>query len=397
MNRRRNVAIAIAVLAAVAITILRSHAGQEPSEDAARRRPPDERSATVEAAYPPALPYSESLTVPPPPSLPPGTTATELCGYGKVDPEQIPPVFDALSDAAILSAVAEFEGSADPRKRALGLATQALIDAEAADRRVTAEDPTTCRETADCDERAADAFARAATPSIEALTRLAINTQDPQVYVTAMRACRSILVDSPPSLCSTLTLDGWARVDPDNAMVWLLTARDARHRKDEPGFQAALQRASHAAFFDRRLTPYGEILASIDQGSEPVRALMVAKLAAADAREDPAEYPSNFTMFIQYCAKETGAPELCRDLGRVLTEQSLDRVALEIGRSLQPAVDINGTRFPKGYAYLQLAPQVVARDPLSCNQVAKSSERLLGIARYGEMGYFKQRAAAQPR
>jgi hypothetical protein len=333
--------------------------------------------AGVEAAYPPVLPsYYEPL-----PKAPADTT--ELCGYGKVAPGQIPALI-AVADTTLVRVVDELVRALDPRKRALGLATQASINATAADQRSIAEDPQNCA-TWFCEERAAEASARAATPSIEALAKLAINTQDPQVYVMAMRACRSIITDSPPSICSSLTLDQWAQVDPDNAMVWLLQARAARMRKDMIGFEDALQRAARAKFFDRRPTPYGEILASVDEPWQ--RTLVVGRLTAADSRHDPGEFLSNFTVFNLHCAKqsEPGRRELCNDLAHVLLELSSDGLAYQVGEALafHAGWPHERTFETRKHMDLQDGPWVrgVQDVPLSCDGSAGFEQRLLRIAR----------------
>ena len=387
MSHKRTIAFAIVVIAAaLTFAMLRAPADRLPDVASQERS----TEARTEATYPPALPsYSEPLPTPAPASAPAGPNATELCGFGVVDPEEIPPAFEAAADNALLRVVNEFERGRDPRKRALGLATQAWIDAEAAERRVTAEDPRTCRETALCDERAAEAFARAAAPSIDALVRLAVNTQDPDVYVMAMRACRSIIPDSPPAACSSLTLDQWTQLDPDNAMVWLLNARAARMRNDTPGFDDALQRASRAKFFDRRRTPYGEILAGVDERTQPVRTLAVGRLAAADARYDPGEYFSNFAIVARHCARpsDPGTRALCSDLAHVLLNLSSDELAYLLGRQL---VNMAGVTIElvdearKRHAGSEPSGAATnPANPLSCRGAAQIEERLVVAARRG--------------
>jgi len=377
MNHTRNVALAV-VAVVIVVALLRSPA--QPPPDSATLEPP---APKAEVAYPPALfSYSEPLPAAPVASASTSPDMAELCGFGKVDSEQIPAALEAAADMTLVRVVDEFVRARDPRKRALGLATQAWIDAEAADRRVMAQDPKKCLETPLCDEQIAEAFARAATPSIEALAKLAINTQDPQVYVTAMRACRSIIVDSPPSICSSLTLDQWAQVDPDNAMVWMLQARAARMRKDMIGFEDALQRAAHAKFFDRRPTPYGEILAKIDEPSQPVRTLAVGRLADADARHDPGEFYSNFTNVMRHCGKqsELGRRELCNDLAHVLLELSSDSLAVEVAAGFADNGWAERIAKARKRPWHQVPGQSMIAD-LSCSGAARMERRLLDLAR----------------
>src|SRR5262245_57857699 len=120
---KRNIALALGVLI-VTLTIAMLHWRDEDAADAAVSKQANVGRShdTTMAAYPPALPDTP-LSVPPPAVAPLGKNATELCGYGNVDPEQIPTVFEGVADAAILAVLDGFEQARDPRKRALGLAT----------------------------------------------------------------------------------------------------------------------------------------------------------------------------------------------------------------------------------------------------------------------------------
>jgi len=396
MKQGRIVAFAILIAAALTIALLRSPAERVAPDDAKDKRL---RDASVQVAYPPALLDAEPPTAAAPPDVV-VPNATELCGYGKVDPDELPASLEGVADSVLLGAVDKFVSARDPRKRALGLAARAWVEAEAADRRVVAADPKTCIETALCDEQAAEAFTRGATPPIEALARLATTTQDPSIYVMAMRACRSIIPDAPPSACGALTLDQWTRLDPDNAMPWLLSAREAKKRWDDASFQDALLHASRARFFDRRPTPYGEILAGIDEHAEPVRTLMVGRLADADAREDPADYYSNFAIVFQYCMtrSDPARREMCSNIGHVLNELSSDVLAGTIGEMFTadwPAERIAAFRRRKAGLEMARPARYMAR-PLGCDDAARTEQRLIGVARYGELGYVQQRAVATP-
>src|SRR5262249_3287708 len=145
-------------------------------------------------------------------------------------------------------------------KRAVALATRAFIEGQRAERAVVEQDPNLCRETAACDERASAAYAKAVAPALETLARLGSTTRDPVAFVAAFRACQSLLPDAPPGSCGSLTVDRWAQLEPDNALPWLLAARNARRMKDTSGFDNALRRASQARYFNRHLIAYGELL-----------------------------------------------------------------------------------------------------------------------------------------
>jgi hypothetical protein len=396
MRLGRVVAFAIVIVAASMIALLHTPAERVAPDEANDKRLHD---ASVQVAYPPAL-----LAAEPPTAAAPADVmvpnAIELCGYGKVNPDDLPSSLEGVASPVLLGAVDKFVSARDQRKQALGLATRASVEAEAADRGVVASDPKKCAETALCEEQAADAFTRGATPSIEALAALASGTQDPAIYVMAMRACRSILPGAPPSGCGVLSVDQWTRIDPDNAMPWLLSAREAKKRWDDASFQDALLHASRAKFFDRRLTPYGDILAGIDEHAEPLRTLIVARLADADAREDPADYQSNFTVAIQYCQarSDPAGRAMCNDIGHVLLELSSDALAGNIGEMFTadwPAERVAAVR-KRNAGLSMVRPGTIQPRPLGCDDAAKAEQRLIGVAKYGELGYAQQRASATP-
>jgi hypothetical protein len=63
----------------------------------------------------------------------------------------------------------------------------------------------------------------------DTLIQLAVGSGDPAVYATAVSACDTY-GDSAKGACAQLSLKGWAQVDPDNAVPWLLLAGKARVR-----------------------------------------------------------------------------------------------------------------------------------------------------------------------
>lgn len=407
--------VGAAAFAAIALMLL---LGDNVPDAPANERTAQGANERNEVAYPPPNPSYPEVAAAPAPA--PGKGEFDLCGYGPVDPEQLPPAFEAEADSVILRVTGELARSGDDRARALGLSAQAWVAALAADRAVTAEDPKTCRETALCNDRAAAAYTNAAQPAVEALVRLATTTRDPFAYVTALRLCRTLVPDAPPAACGALSVEQWAQVDPDNAFPWLLAARNARQGKDAAAFEDALLRASRAKVFDRRATQHGRILFEVDTRQEPVRTLIVQRLATVEAREDPADYFSNFTMFAHYCARrdEPGRREMCSDLAWVLAERSPDRLGFEVGAAIAERTGLipdnaaimarrtGALEYEEGVRRLgaarrdQAALNNTARiigltaENLTCKAAGQTEEWLRGVAVLGEREYLRQRTQA---
>jgi hypothetical protein len=82
------------------------------------------------------------------------------------------------------------------------------------------------------------------------LVQLAVEAGDPAVYAMAVYACNTYSDPSPTGSCQQITLNGWATLDCDNAVPWLLLAGKARAKKDGAAESAAFSRAAKATRTD---------------------------------------------------------------------------------------------------------------------------------------------------
>ena len=78
---------------------------------------------------------------------------------------------------------------------------------------------------------------------MDQLVRLAVVSQDPLVYVIALEACKGS-AEGGAANCALLSLEQWARLDPDNAQPWLELAAQAQREHD---VDAELDAMRHAA------------------------------------------------------------------------------------------------------------------------------------------------------
>lgn len=83
----------------------------------------------------------------------------------------------------------------------------------------------------------------------EPLVRLALAGRDPATYAAAIYACGFVRTGA----CTSVSYAGWAKIDPDNAMAWLLAAGEAAERKDPIAEAESLQRAATAKGYDARI------------------------------------------------------------------------------------------------------------------------------------------------
>jgi hypothetical protein len=82
------------------------------------------------------------------------------------------------------------------------------------------------------------------------LVQLATGAGDPAVYAMAMNACNTYSGDASGA-CQRLSLDQWARMDPDNAVPWLVIAGKARATHDARAEAEAFGKAARAHKSDR--------------------------------------------------------------------------------------------------------------------------------------------------
>jgi hypothetical protein len=115
-----------------------------------------------------------------------------------------------------------------------------------------------------------------ADESRDELVQLAAGGQDAAVYAVAAGLCRTGLSDADAAgSCQRITLTGWARLDPDNAVPWIAIAQSARARGDANAEASAFARAAAARTIDNS----GESLLSFALSEMPRDATPLEKSA----------------------------------------------------------------------------------------------------------------------
>jgi len=100
----------------------------------------------------------------------------------------------------------------------------------------------------------------------DALVQLAVGAADPAVYAMAMNACGVPLGNPASGACERISSRSWARMDPDNAMPWLMLAGEAQTKHNPAAEADAFRHAAEAP----RSDPYTDSLYAFAQQELPV-------------------------------------------------------------------------------------------------------------------------------
>jgi hypothetical protein len=330
MKHRRLLAIAgVAVLAGL-VWLVREQ----------REEPAISKAATLAQAASRAAPTPSSVARlkaprgPTPAARPaPGNDEIEVCGYGrwKLDAQGVPIDIDTLHarhtaalDAARHALGAALAASAYEVTRAVGLWTQSL--------EVPLSERPACEDD-DCLKPYLDAWNKrlqANDAPRAALVRMAQTTTAPQVYALAYSACHAGNLDFGAA-CGQLTLEQWARLDPDNALPWLKLADQRKAQGDPAGIDEAFFRATLAKTVTgiedlvRRaalghMPPDAPPLAQADLVADLFNSAMLERLTGSPLHycEDQALHDSN-------------RRQTCAQLGEMLATRSDNLLDLHIG------------------------------------------------------------------
>jgi hypothetical protein len=159
-----------------------------------------------------------------------GTGTVEICGYGQVqiDKNDSIAIFQqvvALTKGAGTRWLSALQNSGDLRARVAGLLLEGKVTG-------------------------GDSLHPVAEQTRNEVVQLAAGAGDPAVYAMALSMCGTSAVTDADSACRQLSLQGWARMDPDNAVPWLLLAGKARASHDSATEADAFSHAATAHRID---------------------------------------------------------------------------------------------------------------------------------------------------
>ncbi|MEJ0100070.1 MAG: hypothetical protein WDO12_10135 [Pseudomonadota bacterium] len=164
-----------------------------------------------------------------------GAQGMEVCGIGHVDvdpgdPAAVGNYLQDLTKDAFIRWQAAMTASGDDAARAVGLYAQLRHDGAGYD---------------------------AAT--LGALIQLAADSRDPVAYGIAYQACAKVATPAPDPLCGLISAAGWAKIDSDNAVPWILMAGQQQKAGNAEAVTTAMARAAQAT----RISSGGESLHAV--------------------------------------------------------------------------------------------------------------------------------------
>jgi hypothetical protein len=307
-------------------------------------------------------------------SLPDNLRKVEICGFGKValDPTDPTAAFRYVGERTEKAAqkwLSALLNNDDYRARAAGLFLEGKIGGP---------------EILPMTQQARDS-----------LVQLAVGTADPAVYATALYACSGKFGGPADGSCGQMSADGWARLDPDNAVPWLLLAGKARDQHDDAAEAAAFGRAAKASMSDAYLySIYAfaepELPSDLTPTQRSYLAVEVIGIEAATAHGE-------FNAASKHCSTEalqdSNVRQQCSSLAQLWVTRGTTMLDFGMGTSIGaragwPAQRVNDLRMEldalmQGISGTESAS---ADDTWSCDAVQRSSAYVSRMARMGEIG-----------
>ena len=231
------------------------------------------------------------------------------------------------------------------------------------------------------------------------LVQLAVGAGDPAVYAMAVYACRTDVDESANSACPQISLRAWARLDPDNAVPWLLVAREAQEKHDVAGEMQAFSQAAKS----RKTDSYNDSLFAFAEPELPkdVTPLQRWNLSLELLGIEAATRDSQYSVASRHCSNEAlrngNVRQQCDALANLFVTKGAILLDLGVGASIGARVGWSAQRVAgikqESNALLQSLTQAVPTqngDLWSCDTVRLGNAYMNERMRLGEVGAARE-------
>jgi hypothetical protein len=303
------------------------------------------------------------------------TTTVEVCGYHPVpiDRNDASSVFQqvgALTKDAGRRWLSALQNSDDLRARVAGLLLEGKVTG-------------------------GEALQPIAEQTRDEVVQLAAGTGDPAVYAMALSMCDSSTATDAASACRQLSLQHWARLDPDNAVPWLLLAGRARALHDAAAEADAF---SHAAA-SHKIDSYSDSVFTFAEPLLPqdVTPLERAYLAAEVIGVESAIRLPQYSVASQHCSSDAMQDGIvrqqCDSVAELLVSKGNNLLDLGVGKAIGARAGWPSKRvdelLQEQHALMQALIQQTPSDTdtlWTCDAVSRLNAYMVQRVRLGELG-----------
>ena len=324
--------------------------------------PPAGRPA---ASYPLATPSADI-----PPLQAKGTDTVEVCGHGLVSTSAIFQHVGSITKGAGTRWLSALQNSDDLRARVAGLLLDGKVTGGESLRPVTEQ-------------------------ARNEVVQLAAGARDPAVYAMALSMCDSAAATDSESACRQLSLQQWARMDPDNAVPWLLLAGKARARGDSTAEAEAFSHVATAYKIDS----YSDSVFDFAEPELPadVTPLERSYLATEVMGVEAAIRLPQYSVASHYCSsnamQDSTVQQQCNSMAELLVSKGSNLLDLAIGKTIGERAGWPSERIKKlvleQHALMQSIMQQAPSDEhdmWTCDAVSRVNTFVIQRTRLGELG-----------
>lgn len=209
--------------------------------------------------------------------------------------------------------------------------------------------------------------------SLQDLVQLAVGSRDPMAYSIAYQVCARFSDPSTSDTCEPISPAGWAEIDPDNAVPWLMMAgQDEQNGKSST---AALERASNAV----RIDSYGSSLYSrgsplLPQNISPLQSMQLSIMMIGVEAAQAENYLSTINrLCMKNATQDDTRQHACTKLAELLVDHGTTTIDLGVGQALGQQAGWPQDRIEKikqlQYAMVATLPNTNSLDCRSVNNL----------------------------
>jgi hypothetical protein len=322
-------------------------------------------------------PVTRPADIPPPKAE--GTATVEVCGYDPVpiDKRDASAIFQqvgALTKGASARWLSALQNSDDLRARVAGLLLEGKLTG-------------------------GDSLRPVAEQTRNEAVQLAADAGDPAVYAMALSMCGTAAAADAESACQQLSLQQWARMDPDNAVPWLLLAGKARALHDNTAEAEAFGHAAAA----HKIDSYGDSVFAFAEPELPqdVTPLERSYLATEVMGIESGVRLPQYSVASQHCStnamQDSTVQQQCNSLAELLVTKGANLLDLALGRSIGaragwPSERVKNLALEQHALMQALMQQAPSYDDKmwTCDAVSRLNAYEIRRVRLGELGAARE-------